>query len=47
MTQSSKHPNVKLVCPACLGGKGGRVASPAKAAASARNGRLGTPRWTS
>ena len=41
MTQSSKHPNVKPVCPACLGAKRGRVTSPAKAEASARNGRLG------
>jgi len=45
MSYCGKHPNVKLMtvtfCPACRGEKGGRSTSPAKAAASARNGHLG------
>lgn len=36
-----KHPEVALVCPACMGASTAGVTSKAKAKASARNGRLG------
>jgi hypothetical protein len=31
------HPKVQLTCPACVGGRGGRVKSPRKTAAAKRN----------
>lgn len=35
------HPNVALICPACHGGKGGKVISEKKRAASKANGKKG------
>jgi hypothetical protein len=35
------HPAVQLVCPACLGGHGGKVVSDKKAAAARANGLKG------
>ena len=34
-----KHPHVTLRCPACIGGKGGKVTSPKKTRAARRNAR--------
>jgi len=41
MPNCSKHPHVKLVCPACLGARNAGVSSPQKAKSSRKNGRLG------
>lgn len=34
------HDSVPMICPACVGQRGGSVTSPRKAAAARRNGRL-------
>lgn len=41
MPNCPNHPDVPMICPACIGATGGKVTSAAKTAACRENGKLG------